>query len=1809
MSLLDQAIEVPSGGSLLDQAIDVEDSSFAAEMAEQKRRNKESLRQHKIAEFQDLPFYQRLPAVAAVGAMKGGFDVLSLGNRIASAVGPAGMGQFSDDVNAAMAESPLAGGRFVDESIEGATRSLSKAIPIGMAGGGRYGIIAEAGLTAANQAYTKARRAGKSQAAALAYATTSGVIEAGITTLLPGQEALIAKNKGLVGGVTQWVKRTLMGIGGELPQEAAIAYAQGAADVGFGVDPSALSAESRGRAARSVIGQTLAGGAGIAGVQALTPPAHGAIAEQARVDRAQPDIEARRSQFVTPENVRYVLNSLRETGQSDGLEALATKPQPTRKDWDSAGLPPDMGKSGDTRAQFAARLKEEIEANPKPIPLPADDEPLFSLGPKEQPPDTSTVRAENERLRRMNRTPLRQIQLWLEHNEPSNPLWPEFEQMFREEMAKAAGSTEVSAQRPSEVPDESMASVDIALEQEAKRRAGQRTLANLGPMFQDAAGPLEQAVSRQQVPPAVQQQQQIEQPDYIDLAMGLGEDRERMKRLGLETPLIPRDVPQSVAQESLPPMAQLSEMLDQGRVVLESPDGKRYVATSISGGRIKTAGGTMLNGIGNGWTMRLQDQPKTAAQVEQAVSVAKEKRKKKKEQASAQPVPVPPVAPETKAAPAARQAPAPTTVAQPEAQAAPRTLASLTIAQLEQQAASLDQWLADADLTDPQYDSNDIQSQLVNAELRKRKTNAGNVRENAGQVPQVGLVQEGGAGQGRENLQQPTPGQPGGPEAQASLTESPNSIRLTPMAVAPGGKSMLSGIGKHLRKWWHWGGLLPVSVRAANERRVGRIRKEMQVMAFAATKLRDEIIKHGASNKTSAAGEKLINDALHGDTASMQLLPAGVRGAVQEMRSHIDRLSPELIDIGLAEGDLAVTIDRNNGVYVHRSYQVHDDTKWHEKVEPAVVAAAKEHIRHSFLIPSDLDSKTYSELVHEAARRGLIPKSTDSKRIDLTGMDRGTLTDLLEHYTLPEQQVNNMVEDLLHAERAPAALVKLSKLGSKDLSITKARQNIPAPIRALMGEHTDTLVNYTKSITKIANLIANHHFLQEVKANGMGQFLFEKDSPTRPPGHYEELAAPNSSVMKPLNGLMTTPEVKEAFDEYNTRVDLPGYSGGILRAWSMAVLAAKMSKTILNIPAGHLRNVVGSFTNALQNGHWDVRYLWPAGRTAYEGIRLAAPDSIRRFLPTYDEYHKRLVKYHEMNIGGTSVEAGMAREVLNDVIIGAPSSVTNNPLIQVAKGGVSIASIGWQAGDNWFKFSGIEQDLDAYRKAYKKAGRPFNEEQQAQDAANRINDIYWNFDRVPPAIKSMRRVPVIGDFAAFASEYIRAQFNTLAVAAKELQDPALRTIGAKRVVGTIATMSLPFVIEAALKSLWNLSDDDDEALRRHIAPWSRNSQLAWLDVSDKTNPTFIDMSWMFPSTYLYKPYRAMLNGDDWEESFWGAAKELADPFLGEGILTEKVLDVTRNTTSQGSSVYNPAEGTLTQSAQKIGHVAKAFEPPPISRIQKIRKAVAGEKGTKGQDYDVKTELAGLMGLGTQKTDIRQSLGFSARGYKNMQPDATRIFSEVFGSQGAVSPDQVKSAYRGMETARRANFDELQQDVSAARRLGVGEDDLLKTLVVNGVPEEEAKQVMRNDYQPYTLSNAMHSKVKDFPYATDRTAAFWQAWTEAGGIEHVLARYDSETDPFNKKLIGKRIHEYVLDSANIPGNPMLNQDASTLHPLVLKELRAVIADKRKLPYRPQRKRAGDRTYQDTLKNWKAEVEQDKAWIQRNQGLIQEMRTSP
>ena len=322
MSLLDQAIEVPSGGSLLDQAIDVEDSSFAAEMAEQKRRNKESLRQHKIAEFQDLPFYQRLPAVAAVGAMKGGFDVLSLGNRIASAVGPAGMGQFSDDVNAAMAESPLAGGRFVDESIEGATRSLSKAIPIGMAGGGRYGIIAEAGLTAANQAYTKARRAGKSQAAALAYATTSGVIEAGITTLLPGQEALIAKNKGLVGGVTQWVKRTLMGIGGELPQEAAIAYAQGAADVGFGVDPSALSAESRGRAARSVIGQTLAGGAGIAGVQALTPPAHGAIAEQARVDRAQPDIEARRSQFVTPENVRYVLNSLRETGQSDGLEAL-----------------------------------------------------------------------------------------------------------------------------------------------------------------------------------------------------------------------------------------------------------------------------------------------------------------------------------------------------------------------------------------------------------------------------------------------------------------------------------------------------------------------------------------------------------------------------------------------------------------------------------------------------------------------------------------------------------------------------------------------------------------------------------------------------------------------------------------------------------------------------------------------------------------------------------------------------------------------------------------------------------------------------------------------------------------------------------------------------------------------------------------------------------------------------------------------------------------------------------------------------------------------------------------------------------------------------------------------------------------------------------------------------------------------------------------------------------------------------------------------------------------------------------------------
>jgi len=290
--------------------------------------------------------------------------------------------------------------------------------------------------------------------------------------------------------------------------------------------------------------------------------------------------------------------------------------------------------------------------------------------------------------------------------------------------------------------------------------------------------------------------------------------------------------------------------------------------------------------------------------------------------------------------------------------------------------------------------------------------------------------------------------------------------------------------------------------------------------------------------KISKAETENIDKVLKGELAISEI-PSELRESVQDMRNQIDALSQMLIDEGLVEGKLIGKIQENLGTYMTRSYEVHDNPKWAEKV------------------PAEIKNRAIAFL------RSQYP---DLNATELKGV----------------------INEILDTPDSPLTILASGKIGSKDLGILKKRKDIAPEVRALLGEYTDPLLNYAKSITKMANLISNSKFLNEMKDAGLNDFLFEKPTDTR----YRKIATEGSKTMEPLNGLYTTPEIAEAFETMGKPEQLPSY----LRHYMKVNGIVKYSKTILSLMT-HVRNLVGNTGFAVMNGHYRAGKFNPAIKT------------------------------------------------------------------------------------------------------------------------------------------------------------------------------------------------------------------------------------------------------------------------------------------------------------------------------------------------------------------------------------------------------------------------------------------------------------------------------------------------------------------------------------------------------------------------------------------------------------------------------------
>ena len=816
-------------------------------------------------------------------------------------------------------------------------------------------------------------------------------------------------------------------------------------------------------------------------------------------------------------------------------------------------------------------------------------------------------------------------------------------------------------------------------------------------------------------------------------------------------------------------------------------------------------------------------------------------------------------------------------------------------------------------------------------------------------------------------------------------------------------------------------GELPSDVYDAKVRKEGRVAKEMNRLRNRATDLRRGIKKALNGKQLTQADIERMNAVLRGEKP-LSTVPVAVRAPLKAMRDHIDSLSSHLILEGVAQGDLVGLIAENMGVYATRSYRVFDNPKWRDQVPDAVRNHAV------------------------AAIRALNPDKSDA-------------------------EVVGILESLLFrgAADSPVALLKGSKLGSKDLSTFIARKDIPEWLRELWGEYKDAGVNYARSVFKMAHLLANQQFLNEVRDAGLGKWLrTDEEGPII--NEYGEvitpIAAASSSVMEPLNGLLTTPEIKKAFE----RFDAPGAMPEWLRVMMTVNYAVKYSKTVGSVMT-HVRNAVSNVGFAVANGHWR---LDKAGKAVWG----TATGTFQLSDAKFREYYNHLA---ELGIVGEDVRAGELKDALRDASEADIDEFLYNREARHAKKAVAAGRAGvrfinslYQAEDGVWKIYAWENEKARYAKAHPE----WSQQQVEEHAAKIVRNTYPTYSKIPEAIRTLRRFPLVGTFVSFPSEVVRTTFHTVALGIEEMQSKETRSIGAQRLAGTVVSIGMLSVLSRSMMAMFGIGDDDDEDLRWFVPPWQENSRFVYLNKPQDATFHFVDLGYSDPHAYLTDSVVAFMRGDDWKESIGKAAAEFMRPFASEEILAKALMDLRSN---EGDKIYNPKDEIGEQAKDIVAHLwTNALEPGTLSSVRRVITAIGGTDPSKSVLDEV---LAVTTGQRIQKVDVAHSLGFRVRDFGKAITQIQGIARKTVTSRGTANGVMVAADLARMEKLRLAAFSEMQQIAGAARRLGVSEESI-RTMLIAELPDDVAEQLMTGDYSAYemtpqTVRQMMSAKPDEF----------------------------------------------------------------------------------------------------------------------------------
>ena len=655
-------------------------------------------------------------------------------------------------------------------------------------------------------------------------------------------------------------------------------------------------------------------------------------------------------------------------------------------------------------------------------------------------------------------------------------------------------------------------------------------------------------------------------------------------------------------------------------------------------------------------------------------------------------------------------------------------------------------------------------------------------------------------------------------------------------------------------------------------------------------------------------------------------------------------------------------------------------------------------------------------------------------------------------------------------------------------------------------------------------------------------------------------------IVNPLDGLYTTRDIADGLALANNLQDTwltsfaKGREGASVAEQAASFLyrnlllipkgAAQLAKTVLSIPT-HIRNFMSAGAFAGANG---ILFTNPKdlANAFKEGARISGVFKGARDVD-FEKAYREMV---ELGIVNQQVQVGDMKNLFKTAGFG--DNVGNvdavlNPMMSRIKAIPQWLQGKYVQEDDFWKITNYFVETSRRKKAYANAGIQMSDDAIKKEAAEIVRNTVPNYAYVGDIVRTARILPV-GNFMSFPSEIIRTTSNIGSQIIKELkhipqsgvkirgsnitpmvmevlQDGTTRMvknnnpmygIGVQRAIGMATTLTIvPTATVEGAKLLYDVTEDEIEALRQFVPEWSKNSTLVPVRDDNTGELKYIDFSHSNAYDLVSRPFRNLAlsinDATQNDESVLAgfargiddAVVELASPFVAESIWTEAIGDIVGRggRTRDGRMLYTDETSFGDKKAIQFRHLMEALAPSYKQGVRIYQRYTKTPNRTgqilEGDTLGMPDEILGFMGLRPVEVDPVRAMGFKIAEYQTGIRNARREFTGGFFGLlrgGPIDEDDVINRYIASNRARFNVQQEMFKNITAANTLGVNNPTLRKEFRDRQISMDAFGRLQRGRFDPYFPSKEIIARFREIAKNLGDPSAFRLAQADLRALQ-------------------------------------------------------------------------------------------------------------